>query len=354
MINGRKKAMALAVLFAIVLCFPSSGNNGICLVLNRCRDQNAYACEAIEETACENDKLYVGGFQIGFTLNVKGAVISGFNEVDTAGGYAKLRCELECGDVIKYVNGREINKAEDVAEALSTQIEPSTLIIVSRYGKMITSYVDPLIERVSGALRLGLSVRDEIGGIGTVTYITQDGYFGALGHSAAGVLADEDIDGGAVYRCRIGGVEKGKKGSAGSVIGAIDRSEQIGTVDKNTHFGVYGRLNEWDGELMEKLDREEIKPGSATVRCGLFESYADYSVEIVKVAYQPNFDEKGLVIRITDKKLLSLSGGIIQGMSGSPIIKDGRIVGAVTHVFINDPTRGYGIYIDSMLAQTQS
>ncbi len=315
-------------------------------------DNNTLIDDVLEEDLRQKSKVHIGGFQVGFILDIDGVVVTGFNEVETQVGKSKLKSCLKEGDIIKFVNGNKIDDAEDITNALDNQIEPNTLIIYSRNGKSLVSYVEPLIERVGGNMRLGLKVRDDVGGIGTVTYVSQDGKFGALGHCVGNGIASSDIVGGIVYDCKINDIEKGRKGTAGSVIGSIDKSKKLGEINKCNEYGIYGRLYEYSGDLYETIRRNKIQTGEAILVNSLFGGKSEYDIEIMKTVYQPSNAEKGMVIRVLDKDLLALSGGIVQGMSGSPIVMNGKLIGAVTHVFINDPTRGYGIYIDVMLSQT--
>ena len=202
-------------------------------------------------------------------------------------------------------------------------------------------------------------MRDDTQGIGTVTYMDLNGKFGALGHG----ISDSDTgdlvetSGGNLYNTQILGIEKGKIGTPGMLSGVIyyGPKSEIGTVAENTDYGIFGTVNqtflkEHRTDSMEAARRQEVKTGPALVRTSISGQVKDYSVEIQRIDMTGNKKNKSLVIKITDRELLNLTGGIIQGTSGSPLIQNGKIIGAITHVFVQDPTRGYGILIEDMIS----
>lgn len=309
----------------------------------------SYVKGLVREGEALSARVHLGGQLVGFTIDFKGVMVDGLNEVDTPAGKATLKADLRAGDIILEVNGRGVETAEDITAALNESGGKAVVLTVRREGETISVPVSPLIDRISGEYRLGASVRSETGGIGTVTYVRQDGRFAALGH-AAGAASDGEINGGKVYGCRLVGIERGAKGRAGSIRGMLDRRAGLGTVDKSIRYGVYGNLAAGEeGELYDVAGREQVTVGGAKLVSEISGRREFYDVEIVKTAYQTAAEERGMVIKVTDKRLLDLTGGIIQGMSGSPLVQNGRLVGAVTHVFINDPKSGYGIYLDWMI-----
>lgn len=304
----------------------------------------------VEEVANEENamkrRVYLGGEIIGFSLNLDGVLVNSIEFVDTIAGQSKLKSGLCVGDIIKTVDGIDVESADDIVRAINGGKEEYEIEIV-RGNKVKKETVVPLIDRISGENRLGISVREDLGGIGTLTYITQEGDFGALGHCVGVGDGKAEIEGGGVYESNILGIKKGERGSAGSIKGTLDKSKRLGTVDKNTKYGIFGKIDGGD-VLYDVAKRNEVTCGKAKICSCISGDREFYDIEIVKAVHQNSDNEKGLVIKVTDKRLLALTGGIVQGMSGSPIVQNNKLVGAVTHVFVNDPTRGYGLYLDCM------
>lgn len=298
----------------------------------------------------DRSKVYIGGDIVGFTLDLDGVVVTRFGEVNTEAGVAVLKSELREGDRIFAVDGERIGSASELSAALNRNADKTSFVFsVERAGENIEIEVNPLIERVSGRLKLGIEVQEEVSGLGTLVFTEQDGKFVALGHSVGSFGGSKaKISGGKVYGGKILGVERGVKGKAGSIKGTLVRKTKLGRVTKNENSGLYGVLNEADGTLYDVGKRDEIINGKAKIRSGVSGKNEFYEVEISRAGYAPDAEEKGLIVRVTDERLISLTGGIVQGMSGSPIVQNGKIVGAVTHVFVSDPLRGYGILADSL------
>lgn len=298
----------------------------------------------------DRSKVYIGGDIVGFTLDLDGVVVTRFGEVNTEAGVAVLKSELREGDRIFAVDGERIGSASELSAALNRNADKTSFVFsVERAGENIEIEVNPLIERVSGRLKLGIEVQEEVSGLGTLVFTEQDGKFVALGHSVGSFGGSKaKISGGKVYGGKILGVERGVKGKAGSIKGTLVRKTKLGRVTKNENSGLYGVLNEADGMLYDVGKRDEIINGKAKIRSGVSGKNEFYEVEISRAGYGPDAEEKGLIVRVTDERLISLTGGIVQGMSGSPIVQNGKIVGAVTHVFVSDPLRGYGIFADSL------
>ena len=206
--------------------------------------------------------------------------------------------------------------------------------------------------------KIGIWVRDDSQGIGTLTFITKDGKFGALGHGISDVDTGKLLGSinGILYKADIWGIKKGKNGSPGGLLGSIsyEKNKEYGTINSNTNHGIFGQanemlINECTFEYMDIGLKQDVKKGKAIIRCTVDGTIKDYEIEIIKVDYSNSHRNKGMVIEITDEELLDKTGGIVQGMSGSPIVQNGKIIGAVTHVFINNSTKGYGIFIENML-----
>ena len=209
-----------------------------------------------------------------------------------------------------------------------------------------------------GSYKLGAWVRDDTQGIGTMTYVDMNGNFGALGHG----ISDSDtgrvveIENGALYETEIFGIEKGSAGNPGVMAGVIyyGPGSRLGSVKSNTGCGVFGTVEQafWDTvkhPAAEVGHRQDVKRGTAWIRSYVSGKACDYEIEIQRVDYSPSRENKSLVFQVTDERLLRLTGGIVQGMSGSPILQNGKLVGAVTHVFVQDSTRGYGIFVEDMI-----
>ena len=203
-------------------------------------------------------------------------------------------------------------------------------------------------------------VKEDAVGIGTLTFINATTKrFGSLGHSINDSETNEciKVSGGNIYKGRILGVKKGRSGEAGELKGTFSREDVVGSVDKNCEFGVYGFVNDVETFTASKTSidvggRLSAKPGKAKIlSCLNGQDIEEFDIEIIKTNFQSSCNEKSMVLRVVDEDLISKTGGIVQGMSGSPIIQDGKLIGAVTHVFVNDATKGFGIYIDWMLEQ---
>ena len=199
-------------------------------------------------------------------------------------------------------------------------------------------------------------MRDDVSGIGTLTYVNkQTNAFAALGHAITDNDNDVDVAGGSVYNCKLLGIDKGEKNNPGQLRCMFLQSDEVkGEIYKNTKYGVYGRIDNLEGlvdpNLTLKLGgRLSVKPGKAYIVSSVSGIREEYEIEIIKASYQAKANDKSLVFRVKDRRLLELTGGIVQGMSGSPIVQNGKLIGAVTHVFMADPTKGYGVYSDWMV-----
>ena len=295
----------------------------------------------------DEETVYLGGMPAGFFLESRGAFVAGLCDVITENGLKSPAKDagLSVGDVILDIDGKEVNNALDIENTLNDDLLKS--IVVDRKGKKEEFSVKPATD-VNGKLKLGVFIREGVSGIGTVTYIKDD-CFGSLGHP---VLNDDgsvlDIIKGGIYDCTVTGFVKGERGKPGELRGVFSRRDEKGIINKNNETGVYGKLiQKPDKSDMTEIKTGEGKPGNAFIYTTVDgRTPVKYSVSIIK--YEESAT-KNFVIKITDERLIEMTGGIVQGMSGSPIVQDGKLVGAVTHVFINDPTRGFGISIYNML-----
>ena len=246
----------------------------------------------------------------------------------------------------------------DLVDAVSASDGKTLALGIRRDGRRIEVDMTPVLAE-DGSYKLGAWVRDDTQGIGTMTYVDMNGNFGALGHGISDSDTGElvDIEGGELYETQILGIEKGQTGKPGVMSGVIyyGKGTKLGEVKENTTEGIYGTVNQHflDSIKTDAIPvgfRQDTHKGTAYIRSNVSGEVKDYEIEIQKVDYGSIQKNKGLVLRVVDEELLNLTSGIVQGMSGSPIIQDGKLIGAVTHVFINDPTRGYGIFAENMIS----
>ena len=307
------------------------------------------------QKTANNEKTYVylGGYPLGFAISCDGVIVVA-NSNESAS-------DIEEGDVIIKIQNEEVNSADDILRVINKTENMGRDLTVQylKKGVLNTSIINPIFDREKNLYKLGIWVRDNAAGVGTITYIRKDNLrFGALGHPVCDIDTGTllPVKEGNIYRCSIMGYKKGKKGNPGELKGLFLRSGRIlGSLDTNNKFGVYGTfsdkfLDDFDGDLVEVASHNEIKNGKATIRCTLEGSVPkDYNIEIVKTYFNNEKDNKSMFIRVVDKELIEKTGGIVQGMSGSPVIQNGKLVGAITHVFVNDPTKGYAVFADYMI-----
>ena len=266
---------------------------------------------------------------------------------DVLGGAAKA-AGLKIGDRIVKINDMSIASAEDVRSALDSGGEEFHLT-VSRGGKQRAVTLTPT--QTKDGPRMGVFLRQGIAGIGTVTWYDPDtGAFGALGHGVCDSTGLLNMTRGSAYEASVTEVKKGKSGDPGQLKGTARSLEPIAPLLRNTAQGVFGVTTRgWRGEALPVAEYSQIHTGTASIRAQTCGQVQEYSVEILKIYPQTRSDCRNFLLKVTDPELLSTTGGIVQGMSGSPILQDGHLIGAVTHVLVNDPTVGYGIYIQNML-----
>ncbi len=292
-------------------------------------------------------ELVAVGQVVGLELQDGTVTVTAFDE---SLGAAVQEAGLEAGDQILTIDGKTIRSAEDVRKALDSS--RGTVTVCVRRGKEKHTYqLTP--EITPEGPKLGLYLRQGITGVGTVTWYDPDtGKFGTLGHgvdNSSGQLLQ--LKQGNAYQASIAAVRKGKAGEPGQLMGCTASKDPIGTLTVNASQGVFGvSENGWEGLSVETAAWEEIRAGEATILSTVSGNHVrEYSVEILKIYPKSNQAGRNLLIKVTDPVLLAATGGIVQGMSGSPIIQDGKLIGAVTHVLVNDPTTGYGIFIENML-----
>ena len=291
-------------------------------------------------------QLIPGGQLIGLELNDRAVTVAAFDETQSAARSAGM----EVGDRITHVDAAPIGCAADMRKALDRSAG-SVNIRFLRHGKEKTLQILPDITK--DGPRLGVYLRQGIHGVGTVTYYDpQSGCFGALGHSVNdpnGKLLD--MTAGNAYEAGIMHIKKGQCGTPGQLMGTMDPTENVGSLYRNTPQGVFGKIHQPpQGQALETASADQVKTGPAVIRCTVENGpIQEYSVKILKIYPASRSGGRNMLIKVTDQALLDTTGGIIQGMSGSPILQDGKLIGAVTHVLVNDPTMGYGIFIENML-----
>lgn len=306
--------------------------------------------------------VYVGGETVGFSLYSDGVICVGSNAVATVDGTKEPIKEsgLQHGDAILKIEEIEIESIEDIDRIINLPIfaGQELTLTIKRNDKEQDIKITPVFDVLTQKYKLGLWVRNNASGVGTLTYVKQSDFrFGAVGHPIVDSSLGEnfEVESGNIYKCRLLGIKKGEKNNPGEIKSSINLSDDaIGLADTNCKYGVYGNiLNKGciDASRTATLGgRLSVNLGDAKIYCNLDnQGVKAYDVKIIKANKQNSADDKSMTIKITDKELLAKTGGIIQGMSGSPIVQNGKIVGAVTHVFVNDPTRGYGVYIDWMI-----
>ena len=297
-------------------------------------------------TACAVDMLVPVGQVIGLELFDDTVTVVAFDDCIRTGRDAGL----QIGDEICRIDDCKVETAEDVRRALDSS-DGSVDVTLLRSGREQQLHIEP--EITGDGPKLGVFLRQGITGIGTVTWFDPEtGSFATLGHAvndSKGKLLE--MSKGCAYPARVVSVQKGKSGAPGQLKGALETDVLLGQLTGNTTRGVFGNAPDaWEGTAIPVASCDEIKTGAATIRSTVSDgSPRDYSVEIVKLYPQNRADGRNMLLKVTDPQLLETTGGIVQGMSGSPIIQDGKLVGAVTHVLVNDPTRGYGIFIENML-----
>ncbi len=304
----------------------------------------------------EDRELLVGGSMLGIDLYTDGILVLGTGKIETESGSVSSPAKgiVHTGDRIRKVNGVEVSSVEQVDALIAESGGEAVILELTREGTLQTVSVTPILDQ-NHMPRIGIWIRDRAQGLGTLTFVDPaSGMFGAVGHGISDVDLETvlPVQDGLITEAKIRHLVKGEKGEPGEVEGSLTGIVS-GRVTKNTDMGVYGTY-QGDVSTMQSLPialRDDITEGEAVIYSDILEdTVRAYTVQIEKTSGIPVFDT-GLVVTITDERLLNATGGVIQGMSGCPLVKDGMLIGAVTHVFVNDPTRGYGVYIEDMLSQ---
>lgn len=319
--------------------------------------------EALKQEVSANnmaDNLLIpGGMPIGIYMETDGVMVLGTDNIKGEDGtdYAPSENLIKNGDYIVGMDDDRIESKKDLLEEVGKLSKNTVVLHIRRKEEYIDVKLHPIKDE-GGQYKLGIWVRDNAQGLGTITFLNGNSEFGALGHGIHDVDTNKllQMSEGTLYETSIQNIKKGENGNPGGMEGIIvyNHYNVLGSIDKNTEEGIFGKIDRIDRvfknqEALPAGTKEEIKKGEATIRCSASGEVKEYKIRITKVDLYPQEVNKGIEIEIIDPKLLELTGGIVQGMSGSPILQNGKIIGAITHVFVQDATKGYGIFIENML-----
>lgn len=324
----------------------------------RCKWLGVLPLKTIKVHTVEKQEVLVSGSPVGIYMETKGVLVIDSGEIMDREGIRRTPAEhiIQSGDYICEIDGKVLTGKRQLMQLVrENQGEPMELQVI-RHQETIKLEMTP-VETEDGSYKLGIWVRDNIQGIGTLTYVEPNGTFGALGHGISDADTGErlEISDGDLYRADILSIRKGTAGTPGELRGVINYREEnrIGTICGNSQYGIRGQMEPGKyAESMKKIPtglKQEIQTGKAEIRCDIGDGIWEYQCEILEIDSNARDTNKCFVLRITDDDLLSRTGGIVQGMSGSPVLQNGKLIGAITHVFVNDPTKGYGIFIENMM-----
>lgn len=323
--------------------------------------------KTIQVRSIVSQQVIASGAPIGIKLKTNGIIIINISGVILEDGSKASPAEkagLLAGDILIKAGGRSLSNIRDLLDVVENSEGKSINISYKRQETQYNTTITPLKSSEDKKYHVGIWVRDSSAGIGTLTFIDPlNRSYGALGHGINDIDTGSllQVGSGQLLKSNIEGIKKGLKGSPGELEGEfLSRPKVIGDITMNCEFGVFGKINgevkkESYGKLMQIGSHSTVRVGKATIlTCLRNDIVQEYEIEIQKIAKTDLSSTKNMIIRITDSRLLSSTGGIVQGMSGSPIIQDGRLIGAVTHVFINDPMKGYGVFIESMINKSNT
>jgi len=327
------------------------------LIENYFKNENSTSTTNNSTSKNENNAeelVYLGGFPIGIKLYCDGVIVIDTQNVETSGAFENpaQKAGILKGDIIKSIDGVKVTSNTEVSKIIEESNGKALKMQILRNGEIKNVIFSSVYSTVSGQYKAGLWIRDSSAGIGTVTFYTQDGEFASLGHAVCDIDTGEllPISNGETTDAKITGCYKGKSGAAGELCGVLE-SNSTGKIMLNESIGIYGVFNKIDTTktLYPLCRKNEIKMGAAQIVTTIEDGKQEaFNIEIERIDYASN-ENKNLIIKVVDENLIAKTGGIIQGMSGSPIIQEGKLIGAVTHVFLNDPTGGYGIFAETML-----
>lgn len=318
--------------------------------------------KSVKINVCDEVLIIPCGIPVGIYIETNGVMVVDIGDITTADGTVKCPASdiLWPGDYIVSVNGQSVDDKEALIEAIDSSEQSAGEYVnigLYRNGRYIEVRLEPVRDE-NGRLKIGTWVRDDCQGLGTLTYIDKNGRFGALGHGISDIDTGKLVnsEGGRLYCARIWSIVKGKAGTPGEVVGSINYSPDyfLGFIESNSDIGIYGVCDEniyqyIDSYALPVVYKQSVQKGMAYIRSFIDGTVRDYAIYITDIDMSNGNINKGISFTVTDEALLESTGGIIQGMSGSPIIQNGGVIGAVTHVLVNDPAKGYGIFIEDML-----
>ncbi|MSA01323.1 SpoIVB peptidase [Lactonifactor sp. BIOML-A3] len=324
-----------------------------------CRLCHVMPLKKVKVQIVEDTWVAASGTPIGLYMETEGVMIIGSGDVVSTDGIAYQPAEhiVQAGDYILKANGTDITNKNQLISMINDSNGETMELLVDRNGEEIPLSLTPLLGE-DNSYKLGIWVRDNTQGIGTLTYVDAHGNYGALGHGISDVDTGEllKLERGELYQAEILSVMKGSKGNPGELSGVINyqKSNQLGSIDINSEKGIFGTIPAESRESLHLVPMEvglkqDVTTGSAKILTTVKGETKEFDIEITEIFWDQADTNKAFSIQVTDPELLEYSGGIVQGMSGSPVIQNGKIIGAVTHVFVQDATKGYGIFIENML-----
>lgn len=326
-----------------------------------CRLLGYIPFKEVKVTPVDEQEIYVSGSTIGIYMETEGVLVIDTGEIEDQNGEMKEPAKnlVRQGDYIVSFNGEKISTKRELINDIAGLDGEEVTLEVKREGESVPVSVTP-VKDTKGDYKLGIWVRDDTQGIGTLTYVDQNGRYGALGHGISDIDTAQllNIRHGALYKAQILAINKGSKGNPGELAGFIryDDRNILGSIEINSKNGIYGQFYKGaeDGITLKKMPvayKQDVKTGEVSVLCNVDGEVREYQAEIKRIDLNHEDTNKSFVIQITDEKLLEKTGGIVQGLSGSPVLQNGKMVGAITHVFVQDSTSGYGIFIENMLGK---
>lgn len=324
-----------------------------------CRLFGIFEVKEVAVEVVEEESVIPCGTTVGIYVKTDGVMIIGTGTVTGTDGmnYEPAANIVKSGDYIKTIDEQVVTTKEDVINAINQSDGNPVILGILRNGEYIELKVEP-VKTGEKEYKLGIWVRDDLAGVGTLTFCDSEGNYGALGHPVSDMDTGSRvlISEGTLYEAQVAGITKGEKGKPGEVTGLITYLDQfkLGTVEENTEVGIYGKLERIPEQVQEVAYcpiamKQEVQEGPAKIVSYLSGERKEYDIEITGMDYSGSNVNKGILFEVKDPELLALTGGIVQGMSGSPIIQNGKVIGAVTHVFVQDAARGYGVFAEQMI-----